>query len=212
MKSHKLSFSILCLLGVLAFSANTYAEVIDMFSSALTTADPTQLGRLSRNGVPQDWVGTEPYPGVINTTTTYHYATYTYTATTLLDAPYIQIDVDSVSTNTFFSAYAGSYDPAHPSVGWLGDAGTSGNFFGVDPLFFQIILPVGESLVIVANNTGGANLGVGDPFTITVEAFADTDFDDPAPVAPTPEPSTLVLLGSGLLGVAGAVRRRLMAS
>lgn len=212
MKSHKLSFSILCLLGSLVFSANAYAEVIDMFSSALTTVDPTQLGRLSRNAIAQDWVGTEPYPGVINTTTTYHYATYTYTPTDLLDAPYIQIDIDSTSANTFFSAYAGSYDPLDPSAGWLGDEGASGNFFGVDTTFFQIILPVGENLVIVANNTAGANVGVGDNYTITVEAFADTEFTDPNPIATTPEPSTLVLLGTGLAGMAGAVRRKLMAA
>jgi hypothetical protein len=212
MKPNKLTLSLLFLLAAFAFTANTYAEVIDMFSSALTLGNPTQLGRLSRNGVPQDWTGAESaFSGVINTSTTYHYVTYTYTPTTLLDAPYIQIDVDSVSTNTFFSAYAGSYDPLHPSVGWLGDAGSSGNFFGVDPLFFQIILPVGENLVIVANNSGAANLGVGDPYTVTVEAFSDTEFDDPAPIATTPEPSTLVLLGSGFLGVAGVVRRRLMA-
>jgi hypothetical protein len=32
---------------------------------------------------------------------------------------------------------------------------------------------------------------------------------DPGPMTPTPEPSTLALFGSGLLGMAGAVRRKL---
>ncbi len=144
MKSNKLSLSVLCLLGLLAFNATSYAEVIDSFTSALTTTDPTQLGRLSRNGISQDWTGSEgAFSGVINTTTTYHYTTYTYTPTDLLDAQYIQIDVDSVSANTFFSAYFGSYDPLNPAAGCLGDAGSSGNAFGVDPLFFQVIVPVG---------------------------------------------------------------------
>jgi hypothetical protein len=213
MKSHKLSLSIVCLLGLLAFNANAYAEAIDSFTSSLTTTDPTQLGRLSRNGVAQDWTGGEgAFSGVINTTTTYHYTTYTYTSTDLLGAEFIQIEVDSLSANTFFSAYDGSYNPLNMATNWLGDAGSSGDFFGTDPLFFQVIVPVGDSLVIVVNNSGPSNLGVGDPFTLSVEGFSDTEFDDPAPITTTPEPSTLVLLGSGLVGLAGVVRRRLTAA
>ena len=214
MKLRKLSLSALCLVGALAFAANAYATTIDMFTSSLTAKDPTQSGRLSRTGIMSDWSSTKSFPGFINTGTTYHYTTYVYTPTDLVDAPYIQIDVDSISINTFFSAYAGSYDPTNPSAGYLGDAGASGNFFGIDPISFQIIIPAGEDLVIVANNTGASNLGVGDPYTITVEAFADTEFTDPSPISssPIPEPSTLVLFGSGLVGLAGAVRRKLLAA
>ncbi len=181
MKSHKLSLSVLCLLALFAFKATSYAEVIDSFTSSITVGDPTQMGRLSRNGLAQDWTGSETYPGVINSSTAYYYTTYSYTPAELLGGQYIQIEVDSVSANTFFSAYDGSYNPLNLATNWLGDAGSSGNFFGTDPIFFQVIVPLGDSLVLVANTTSGGTGGVGDPFTLTVESFSDTEFDDPPP-------------------------------
>lgn len=170
-------------------------------SDSLSLSDPTQLGRLSRNGIPQDWTGTETFPGVLNTTTQYHYTTY---AVNVGDAPYVQITFDSESLNTFVSAYDTAYLPnsaGAPNFGfdtnWLGDPGFSGNFFPGDPLFFQVIVPVNHTLIVVVSNTAAGNLGVGDPFHLIVEGFADTEYDDP--VAPTvPEPTTMLLSGTGL--------------
>ena len=51
----------LVLSGGLAHGAVLYTNTVSLLST-----DPTQLGRLSRNGVPQDWSGQEPFPGVIN--------------------------------------------------------------------------------------------------------------------------------------------------
>ena len=51
------------------------ATVIFTGSLQIGGGDPTQLGRLSRNGLPQDWSGGEPFPGVINPATSYHYTT-----------------------------------------------------------------------------------------------------------------------------------------
>jgi hypothetical protein len=192
------------MLLLLAATSARATSILDV-SGALTLGDPTQLGRLSRNSVAQDWVGTEPFPGVINTGVTYHYHTYTVNVGI---TPFIQIEADSISANTFFSAYDTAYLPdsaGAPNFGfntnWLGDAGSSGNFFGTDPLFFQVVVPVGHNLLIVVNNTAASNLGVGDPFHLIVEGFIDSEFTDP-PAPAVPEPATLLLGASGLAMIA----------
>src|SRR5262245_27252913 len=52
-----------------------HATLIFSGTISVSAGDPTQLGRLSRNGVAQDWAGSEPFPGIINPGTTYHYVT-----------------------------------------------------------------------------------------------------------------------------------------
>jgi len=168
-------------------------------SLSVSAGDPTQLGRLSRNGVPQDWSGGEPFPGVINPATSYHYVTLDLDLGALeaghVFSGFIQIIFDSVFTTTFLSAYLNSYNPADLSEHWLGDPGTSGNYFGVDPLFFQVVAGSTDHLILVLNETTpGAGLDL--PGIITIEAFSDTEFTDL--VRATPEPTTLASLVFGL--------------
>ena len=186
------------------------ATVIDTDTLTLTSADPTQMGRLSRNGIPQDWSGTEPFPSVINPTTTYHYITLDLDVGALeagLSFSYggfIQIDFDSTAATTFLSAYLDAYSPSDLAANYLGDEGGSGNFFGVDPRFFQVVVPSGHDLVLVLNETT-TNGGFNFPGDVTVEAFADTEFTDlSAATTPpaVPEPSTLALLMGGIAFVA----------
>ena len=186
------------------------AEEISSFSATLTISSSTEVGRLSRNGVQQDWLGAEAYPGFINTTTTYDYTIYTFSAALFAGAPYVEIsDFDTGNgSSDFLSAYAGAYNPASPATGWLGDEGASGNYFGTDARYFDVILPVGDNLVLVLNNTT-PGAGLNDPQNIDVSAYADTGYDDPPPPTVTPEPSTFITLGTGLIGIAGVVRRKL---
>jgi hypothetical protein len=179
------------LLGLLSLSIAHGAILFDSGTTALTAGDPTQLGRLSRNGLPQDWASDEAFPGIINATTTYHYTTFLIAPPSYY--PYLQITIDSLSANTFASAYLNLYDPTNLATNWLGDAGSSGNFFGTDPIAFQVIVPAGDSLVVVVNNTAAGSVGIGDPFDILVEGFTDTLFDDTVP-----EPASIFLGGSGL--------------
>jgi hypothetical protein len=168
------------------------AELLAAFTSSIAPGSPTQLGRLSRNGIPQDWSGDEPFPGVINTGVTYNYMTF---MVPIGDLNFVQISIDDPAVTEFASAYTTSYLPnsaGAPNFGfdtnWLGDAGSSGNFFGVDPVFFQVVAPEFSTLIVVVNNTSPGVFNV--PFTLTIEGFSDANFDE------TPEPSSLILAGS----------------
>lgn len=190
-------------LGALLLVSVAQANLITTFTSSVSATDPTQLGRISRNGIPSDWSG-KAFPGITAATTTYNYHTYSVNSGV---TPFILITMDSVAANTFASAYFPSYNPTstgtyhNMNVNYLGDAGTSGNYFGTDPLSFEVYVPKFSNFLIVVNTS--SNTGRGQPFTITVQGFLDDQFTS------TPEPGSLVLLGSGVLGIAGLVRRKL---
>lgn len=205
--------TVVCAAGLLVSSAS--ATPIDYLPNAsITTSNPTELGRPSRNGVPQTWTGQETYPGVLSTSTatTYYYTTYRYAASLFTGAPYVDISFtdDNNTSLTFISAYAGGYNPSSRNTGWLGDEGGSGDYFPGQPLdgrFFDVILPVGQDLVLMVTTTGGGTSGTNQPYDIAVNAYADTMYTD-APTAVTPEPSTLIELGTGMVAMLGVVRRR----
>jgi hypothetical protein len=206
----KLSKVLTLVLAVCCVAPALHAEEVALFPDYLTPTNPTQNGRLSRNGIPQDWLGDEPFPGVINTSSVYSYATYTFPISDFYNAPYIEISFLDIGEyygqdnglGLFISAYSTSYDPTSLSTGWLGDEGSSGNYFGIDAPTFDVYLN-NAPLVVVVNSTNPAALY--DPYLIGVSAYADSSYDDPVP---TPEPSTLVLLTSGVAGIAGLYRRR----
>jgi hypothetical protein len=192
-------------LALLAGSA-TAIPLLDV-TSALTDADPTQLGRLTRDGIPSDWSVQSAFPGLINPAVPYHYQTFTVNVQT---TSFIQVLVDSLSIDLFASAYLGSYQPDGGalnqglSLNYLGDAGVSGNSFGTDPLFFQVIVPAFSQLVLVINDTSALQAGLQQPFRLLVEGFLDTDFTEPVS-----EPATLALLLIALAGFGWARRGRL---
>ena len=203
---------IFALLGSLVLSGGL-AQAAVLYSNTLSiqSTDLTQLGRLSRNGIPQDWSGQEPFPGVINTTTSYHYVAVSILVPNWLS--FLQITVDSNNANIFAAMYDTSYNPNPISpnrgldVNWLGDAGASGNFFGTDPRFFQVVDATaasssgfGTAILVLGETT--TNGGLNSPVNLLVEGFTDTDFNE------VPEPVTSTLLGAGLLVLAVRHRRR----
>lgn len=185
----------------------------------ITTSSRTELGRLSRNNVPQTWTRQEQYPGVVNPTTTYYYNTYVLNYANFVPNNYVEISFTDTAGNgaVFISAYANSFDPTNKQTNWLGDLGYNSIAYGTaDSLTFQVNLNYQTNLVLVVNTTGtgtAASSGLNNPFDIYVNAYTDSMYDDTDVTGHiTPEPSTFIELGTGLLAIAGVARRRLMAA
>jgi len=204
------SLKLAVLFGSVLFAALANATPLLDLTSSIAAADPTQLGRISRNGVPSDWSTSKAFPGVINPGVSYHYHTYTLNTQA---ASFVQIIMDSTFANTFASVYLGAYLPGSGlATNYLGDAGQSGNFFGAvdtgtfivtDPLFFQVQVVPYSNLVLVVNESSGIDAGLLQPFRFIVEGFLDREFTD----IPVPTPGTVSLFGVALLGFAFARKK-----
>lgn len=197
--SYVLARTVALALSTVALSSG--AIIWDSGVTALGIGDPTTLGRISRNGVISDWSTAKPFPGVINTATSYRYHVYDILIPFF---NYIQISIDdSINTNVFASAYLSVYDPNNKATNYLGDAGGSGNLAG-NPRAFQVIMPSTPGhLEIVINDSSAAGAGVGNPYEILVEGFSDTQFNEN-----TPEPASLGLTAGGLGFALWLVARR----
>jgi len=182
------------------------ATIFDSGVTALKDNDAVQLGFLNRTLVPSDWSTPKPFPGTVNPTVAYRYETFGLP--TIL-YPFLQISIDDLSGTgqTLASAYLNAYMPggAAPNYGlninYLGDAGNTRNLAG-NPRAFQVVVPLGATLVLVVNDISPVGAGVGQPFRLLVEGFTDTNFSD------APEPATYGLVLAALGAGAFVTRRR----
>jgi len=175
---------------LIALCCSAAGSTLFQTTTALTISDPIQRGRLSRNGIPQDWAKTEPFPGIVNPDVIYHYRTFVLPSAALAPGRFVQISLDHlgpIQGTLFVSVYINSYEPNSTTGSnrgfqkhWIGDLGFSGNTFGVDPQFLEVLVPAGADLVVVVNNTNPNNVGVGQRFRLLVETFKDVLFTNPA--------------------------------
>ena len=192
------------------------ATPIAFFTDTITTSSKTELGRPSRNSQPQTWTH---YPLVnLNTVnTTYYYNTYSIGNSLFNPNNYLEISFNDqlASGLLFISAYSNLYNPNARDQNWLGDLGFISNAYGPNALTFQVVMPAGSDLLLVVTTTGGGTSGTRNPFDVAINGYTDSGYGeaDITPyVAPAPEPSTFVELGTALVAVVGIGRRRFFAA
>ena len=115
------------------------------FSGNIANTDPTQTGRLTRNGVASSCASPKAYPGA-NDATVRHFDQYSFTNTTASTACVTATVSNTCASNIFPVAYLGSYNPASISTNYLADPGVSSG-----TVTWSFNVPAGQTLVLVIN-------------------------------------------------------------
>jgi len=121
------------------------------------------------------------------------------TATFTFSTPVQFFGAYFTGVQNFFTDYITFSDGTTQTI-YLPESGTSGSVGAVDFVGFT---DAGKSISSVTINAGSYEAGYDD---IGVD---DVSYESAPSTAPTPEPDSIILMLTGGLGVAGAIRRRL---
>lgn len=191
--THVAALAAMALSGLAAASTACAQTPINFVANgAITSTDPVENGRLTRDGNPSVFTTNKAFPGVNGSTSTlYHYDTYSFTNTNAFaEAVFITLSNTSTTENPFSEAYLTYFNPTDISVNYRGDSGNSAVGFAAP---YSITVPANTTFVVIVNEVT-ANAGV-SAYTLSVSTAV-------------PEPSTWALLGLGVAGTGVVVLRR----
>jgi hypothetical protein len=116
----------LALVATLAVAAVVVpAGLAITISGSITNSDPTQTGRVNRNGVQATCANPKTNPGLAVPTGAFHYDANTFfNGSASTQCVTVQLSAGDPNCNVLAAAYS-SFDPAHPNVNWLADPGQS---------------------------------------------------------------------------------------
>jgi hypothetical protein len=164
------------------------------FTHTWDGTEPTQLSRLSRNGVASVFGGPKTFPGTINLTETYSYQVYTIT-NNLGAVAQLTTTTTADSSNSFTEVYLGTFDPTNLAKNYYGDEGVSSSATTSSSAVYG---PFNAGATITIVSAGLVNpKSVSGTYSIT--AVLST--------VAAPEPSGIATLGLGLGAL--LVRRRI---
>jgi hypothetical protein len=172
-----LSLTTVGMSAILLASLPASAATLGTFSGSWDGTEPTQIGRLTRDGTPSDGNITpaKTFPGIFGGSSRYLYEIFQFSNNGAANLITVNATI-SGDFNSFLTAYSGSsYDPivVTNSGIYLGDLGFSET--GV----FSFIAPANSQFFIVANNVFSGNTT--GTFSFTVDN-----------TAAVPEPFTII--------------------
>lgn len=121
-------------------------------TGSLASGDPTQTGRLTRNGVPSRCTAAKSCPGLFSASGARYYDTYTYTNTSASPRCVTAELSSDCGTNLFAVAYLGSFNPLSLCANYLADMGTSNTGNAM-----EFTVPAGSTFVIILHEVTPAS-------------------------------------------------------